>query len=56
MTKKQKKIHLPKNAAAVGIDPEASYGEKASQPEVKEGESTKVTRLVYDEYDPSNKS
>ncbi|WP_179133904.1 hypothetical protein [Halobacillus massiliensis] len=29
------------------------FGKDASEEEIREGESTKVTKLVYDEYDPS---
>ncbi len=42
--------HIP---VAPGMDPESSYGEKATKSEIKKGESTTVTRLTYDEYDPS---
>lgn len=45
MTKKQKMIHLPKNAAAVGIDPEASYGEKAVNLRLKKGNPQKLPDL-----------
>lgn len=54
MDGKEKKIKLPKDATAAGIDPDASYGVNATKSDIKKGESTKVTRLVYDEYDPSD--
>ncbi|WP_280770288.1 hypothetical protein [Salipaludibacillus daqingensis] len=38
---------------APGIDEEDSYGEDASKEDKEEGETTKVTRLIYDEYDHS---
>ncbi|MCR2823487.1 hypothetical protein [Lederbergia panacisoli] len=40
---------------APGIDAEDSYGEDATQLEIDNGDYTKVTRLIYDEYDPSEK-
>ncbi|MDY0395003.1 hypothetical protein ACFSMW_11465 [Virgibacillus halophilus] len=41
------------NGVAPGIDPDDSYGENATDAEIAEGDSTTVTRLVYDEYDHS---
>lgn len=38
---------------APGIDEEDSYGTPATKSEIEKGEYTSVTRLVYDEYDPS---
>lgn len=52
---KKKKSQLADSVVAPGIDEEDSYGEKATKSEVKNGESTTVTRIVYDEYDPSEK-
>ncbi|WP_163970236.1 hypothetical protein [Oceanobacillus halotolerans] len=43
------------NTVAPGIDPDESYGEKASKSDIKKDETTTVTRLTYDEYDPSEK-
>ncbi|MBS4198192.1 hypothetical protein KHA93_00775 [Bacillus sp. FJAT-49732] len=40
---------------APGIDTEDSYGEDATQANIDKGDYTTVTRLVYDEYDPSEK-
>ena len=40
---------------APGVDPDDSYGENATQSDVNKGEYTTVTRLVYDEYDHSEK-
>ncbi|MFD2046523.1 hypothetical protein ACFSTA_19470 [Ornithinibacillus salinisoli] len=51
---KKKKTNQTRGVAP-GIDPEDSYGEKATNEEIKHGESTKVTRLINDEYDPSEK-
>jgi hypothetical protein len=34
-------------------DEEQSFGEDATDEDVKHGDATMVTRLVYDEYDPS---
>jgi hypothetical protein len=41
------------NNVAPTYDEEQSFGEDATEEEVKNGESTMVTRLVYDEVDPS---
>ncbi|SER82523.1 hypothetical protein [Salipaludibacillus aurantiacus] len=38
---------------APGIDEEEEFGEDATEDERRKGDSTKVTRLIYDEYDPS---
>jgi len=51
--KKKKKEYGMANAQAPGIDPDDSYGKRANKEEVKEGESTRVTRFVYDEYERS---
>jgi hypothetical protein len=48
---KKKRIQIPDSAQAPGIDPEDSYGKNATNEEVKKGESTQVTRLIYDAYD-----
>ncbi|MBW8351950.1 hypothetical protein K0H71_21340 [Bacillus sp. IITD106] len=40
---------------APGIDTEDSYGEEATQSDIDKGDYTTVTRLIYDEYDPSEK-
>ncbi|WP_449354046.1 hypothetical protein ACUL41_11655 [Virgibacillus natechei] len=52
---KKKRKQRADSVAAPGIDEEDSYGEKATKAEVEQGESTKVTRLVNDEYDASEK-
>lgn len=49
----EKKRPLTNQTAAPGIDEEDSFGQKATQKEIEQGESTPVTRLVYDEYDES---
>ncbi len=53
MDKKNKlqKLRVPNSAQAPGIDPEDFYGKNATNEEVEKGESTQVTRLIYDEYD-----
>lgn len=53
MKNRKKKEKTANKRVAPGIDPEDSYGEKATQTEIKKGEYTTVTRLVYDEYDAS---
>lgn len=53
MDTKQRKT--ASKVVAPGIDPDDAYGEKATQEDINRGESTIVTRLVYDEYDPSKK-
>ncbi|MGJ9382192.1 hypothetical protein [Salipaludibacillus sp. CF4.18] len=35
------------------LDEEDSYGEDATQSDIDHGDSTKVTRLINDEVDPS---
>ena len=50
---KSKRRNEPK--VAPGIDDEDSYGEEATQSEIDKGDYTTVTRLIYDEYDPSEK-
>ncbi|WP_199794689.1 hypothetical protein [Lentibacillus sp. Marseille-P4043] len=49
----KKKMRKNNNVQAPGIDPDDSYGEDATQSEIENEESTTVTRLTYDEYDPS---
>lgn len=55
MDKKKKKPEIKDNIVAPGMDPDDSYGENATKAEIEKGESTTVTRLSYDEYDPSEK-
>ncbi|MCE7792776.1 hypothetical protein K8O68_10150 [Salipaludibacillus sp. CUR1] len=38
---------------APGINEEDEFGEEATEDDRRRGDSTKVTRLIYDEYDPS---
>ncbi|WP_156520739.1 hypothetical protein [Oceanobacillus sp. Castelsardo] len=45
------KLQITESAQAPGIDPEDSYGKNATDKEIEKGESTQVTRLIYDEYD-----
>lgn len=47
------KSKITDKKVAPGIDEEDSYGEPATKSEIAKGESTTVTRLIYDEYDPS---
>lgn len=53
MDKKEKKLKVSDTAVAPGIDLEDSYGKDATKAAIKNGESTKVTRLIYDEVDAS---
>ncbi|MBT2217936.1 hypothetical protein KK120_19215 [Virgibacillus dakarensis] len=55
MDKKRKKSDAYDNVIAPGIDPDDSFGKDATKSEIESGESTKVTKLTYDEYDPSEK-
>lgn len=55
MDKKKRKSKIADSVVAPGIDPEDAFGEKASTSQVKNDESTPVTRMTYDEYDPSEK-
>ncbi|MEC5425958.1 hypothetical protein QGM71_21125 [Virgibacillus sp. C22-A2] len=52
MDKRKGSSHKNKNAAP-GIDEEDSYGTKATNSEIQKGDSTRVTRLINDELDPS---
>ena len=51
----KKKPNYPSDESKVAptYDEEQSYGEDATEDDVKHGDATMVTRLVYDEYDPS---
>lgn len=49
-TKKESSID---QKVAPGIDEEDSFGEDASKSDQDKGDTTQVTRLIYDEYDPS---
>lgn len=40
---------------APGLDAEEALEKEASSNDIQEGDYTKVTQLVYDEYDPSAK-
>ncbi|MFD1361039.1 hypothetical protein [Lentibacillus salinarum] len=52
---KKNRNKTDRRVTAPGIDPDDSYGEPATDAEIEKGESTKVTRFTYDEYDPSEK-
>lgn len=51
---KKKNEQKISSAQAPGIDPDDSFGEKANRQEIKSGESTRVIRLTYDEYEKSD--
>ncbi|MEN1967114.1 hypothetical protein WMZ97_03450 [Lentibacillus sp. N15] len=51
--KRNKQTEKYEDVVAPGMDEEDSFGEDATQSEIKRDESTKVTRMIYDEYDPS---
>lgn len=53
MDKRKRKREIDRDVTAPGIDPDDSYGEPATEAEIEKGESTRVTRLKYDEYEPS---
>jgi hypothetical protein len=53
VNRKKTKEKIDNNVVAPGIDETDAYGRDATEEEVAHGESIKVTRLVYDEYDPS---
>ncbi|WP_192869530.1 hypothetical protein [Lentibacillus sediminis] len=53
--KKRKQNKSSHPTAAPGIDEEDAFGEQATKAEKENGETTTVTRLVQDEYDPSGK-
>ncbi|MCA1055469.1 hypothetical protein LCM10_10775 [Rossellomorea aquimaris] len=50
---KKRKYDLEESKVASTYDEEQSLGEVATEEDVKEGEATMVTGLVYDEVDPS---
>ncbi|GAA0429082.1 hypothetical protein GCM10008983_01760 [Lentibacillus halophilus] len=52
MMDERKKKQQDYDGVAPGIDPDDAFGQNASENDIKRGESTKVTRLIYDEYDP----
>ncbi|WP_202406380.1 hypothetical protein [Pontibacillus yanchengensis] len=51
--KKRKSDSLEDEKVAPTMNEEDSYGEDATEEEVEHGNSTKVTRLVNDEIEPS---
>jgi len=51
MDKKDEKREPEK--VAPGLDEEDSFGKDASKVDKEKGETTRVTRMIYDEYDPS---
>lgn len=55
MAKKKQKSQIEDSVVAPGVDPEDALDKKATQSEIESGESTTVTKLTYDEYDPSEK-
>ncbi|WP_172840439.1 hypothetical protein [Virgibacillus phasianinus] len=54
MDQKKRKSQIDDSVVAPGA-PEDALDKKATQAEIENGESTKVTRLMYDEYDPSER-
>lgn len=54
MHKKKRKAQLDDKVIAPGIDEADAYGQEATDADITNDESTKVTRFVYDEYDPSD--
>lgn len=53
--KPNEKKQSPDPKVAPGLDPDEAYGEDATNAEVEKGDYTTVTKLTYDEYDPSQK-
>lgn len=53
MNKKDKRTLINRNMVAPGMNTDEVLDEDATQANVEKGEYTKVTKLVYDEYDPS---
>jgi hypothetical protein len=51
--KKKRKEQDHDEVTAPGIDPDDSFGEKASEADIEKGEYTRVTRLKYEAYEPS---
>ncbi|WP_199860690.1 hypothetical protein [Oceanobacillus damuensis] len=51
----KKKLQAEDTAVAPGMDPEDSFGKKATKSDIKKGESTTMTRFSYDEYNPSKR-
>ncbi|MBP1969137.1 hypothetical protein J2Z83_001240 [Virgibacillus natechei] len=52
---KKKRTQPAESVVAPGMDPEDSYGERATKSDIRKKESTRVTRLLNDEYDPNDK-
>lgn len=55
MDKKKRKSQRADSVVAPGIDPGDALDKEATESEIESEESTKVTKLVYDEYDSSDK-
>ena len=55
MDKKKRKVTTDRQVTAPGIDPDDSFGKPATEDEIEKGESTRVTRLTNDAYDPNEK-
>lgn len=55
MAKKKRKSQMEDSVVAPGVDPEDALDKQATHSEIESDESTKVTRLTYDGYDPSGK-
>ncbi len=49
----KKDIKREPEKVAPGLDEEDSFGKDASKSDKEKGETTKVTRMIYDEYEPS---
>ena len=54
MKNRKKREKKNDKTVAPGMDPEDSYGEKATPSDIKNNEYTTVTRLIYDEHEPSD--
>jgi hypothetical protein len=52
---KKKRIKNEAPTIATGIDDDEELNENATAEEIRRGDYTKVTKLVWDEYDPSGK-
>ncbi len=53
MEKKKKTTETNRPIIAPGMNTDEALDEEATEANIEKGEYTKVTKLVYDEYDPS---
>ncbi|MDY0410235.1 hypothetical protein ACFFIS_15170 [Virgibacillus soli] len=55
MERSKRRFHQNEDMIAPGMNTDDKLDMDASDTEKQAGETTKVTKLIYDEYDPSEK-